>query len=75
MKNMNCEHGYPLLEGACSRCAWYAKTKAVGGAKQAAALAPNRTLAELRALKSMPQTGAITEAEYDERHNTILATF
>ncbi|UOE34107.1 hypothetical protein MTP16_00295 [Hymenobacter monticola] len=43
--------------------------------KTALAAGPNATLTELRALKSMLDAARITEAEYDERRNYILATF
>ncbi|UOQ99141.1 hypothetical protein MUN81_06515 [Hymenobacter sp. 5317J-9] len=36
---------------------------------------PNATLTELRTLKSMLEQAHITEAEYDERRNYILASF
>ncbi|GAB2848580.1 hypothetical protein GCM10027044_04600 [Hymenobacter ruber] len=36
---------------------------------------PNHTLVELRHLKSLLQKGIITEAQYDERRNNILANF
>ncbi|MDB5269344.1 MAG: hypothetical protein JWP58_2384 [Hymenobacter sp.] len=75
MKKKYCQHGHLMLGDTCSQCAQSMAPAAEVAANPAVAPAPNRTLVELRNLKSMLQKGLITEAEYDERRNNILATF
>ncbi|MBH8568730.1 SHOCT domain-containing protein [Hymenobacter negativus] len=71
-----CEHGHPVLGGTCSQCAQrMASAAEVEAAPAVAPSTPNRTLVQLRELKSLLQKGLITEAEYDERRNDILANF
>ncbi|MEL5995940.1 SHOCT domain-containing protein [Hymenobacter segetis] len=74
-KQKYCEHGHLALGGTCSQCAQRTKPATEQEANPAGAPAPNRTLMELRELKSLLQKGLITEAEYDERRNNILANF
>ena len=73
MKKKYCELGHLMSGDTCSYCAQHPNPVAEGEAT--AAPAANRTLAELRDLKSKLQKGLITEAEYDERRNNILANF
>ncbi len=75
MKKRYCERGHIVLGDTCSQCAWRANTAAGEAIKPAAVPALNGTLVELRNLKSMLQKRLITEAEYDERRNYILANF
>ena len=75
MKKKYCERGHLVLGDTCSHCAQYPNPAAGGEATPSAAPVPNRTLVELRNLKNSLQKGLITEAEYDERRNNILANF
>jgi hypothetical protein len=74
-KKKYCEHGHLVLGDTCRQCGRSIDPSIVREAKPAVAPVPNRTLVELRELKSLLQKGLITEAEYDERRNNILATF
>ncbi|MGY3088925.1 hypothetical protein ACVWYF_001965 [Hymenobacter sp. UYAg731] len=73
MKKKYCEHGHLLAGDTCSHCAQH-PNPAAGGAATVAPAA-NRTLVELRDLKNRLQKGLITEVEYDEGRNSILANF
>ncbi len=75
MKRKYCEHGHEVLGDTCSQCARRSNLAAAQEEILAVAPTPNRTLVELRDLKNLLQKGLITENEYDERRNNILATF
>ena len=75
MKEKYCERGHLVLGHTCSQCTQRTLLATDEQAKSTAAPALNGTLVELRSLKSMLQKRLITEAEYDERRNNILATF
>ncbi|MDO7846944.1 hypothetical protein Q5H92_11290 [Hymenobacter sp. M29] len=76
MQTKYCEHGHILLGDTCSHCARRHRLAiAVRRAKATAGTGPNGTLTELRALKRMLEQALITEVEYDERRNFILASF
>ena len=65
-----------MLGDTCSHCARRNRLAIVGRRQKATAgTGPNGTLMELRALKSLLEQALITEAEYDERRNFILASF
>ena len=76
MQSEYCNCGYRVLDDTCSHCARREWLVAAGqGKENAPGSSPNTTLMELRALKNLLEQGAITEAEYDERRNSILASF
>jgi hypothetical protein len=76
MRSTYCERGHVMLGGTCSHCARHNRAAAVATrAKPMVSTGPNGTLVELRALKSMLEQALITEAEYDERRNNVLASF
>ncbi|MDB5236712.1 MAG: hypothetical protein JWR44_3705 [Hymenobacter sp.] len=76
MTSKYCERGHVVLGDTCSHCARRDQLAIASKvAKPSAPTSPNSTLVELRALKIMLGTGLITEAEYDERRNALLASF
>ncbi|GAB3850985.1 hypothetical protein GCM10028822_17080 [Hymenobacter terrigena] len=70
-----CEHGHLVLGVTCNECAQRTNPTTEEKPTPAVPTTPNRTLVELRNLKSMLQNGLITEEEYDERRNHVLANF
>ncbi|WP_460616568.1 SHOCT domain-containing protein [Hymenobacter ruber] len=75
MEKKYCQHGHLVLGDTCSQCAQSMAPAAEAAATPAGTSTPNHTLVELRHLKSLLQKGIITEAQYDERRNNILANF
>ena len=76
MRSTYCERGHVVLGDTCSHCARRNKLAVVSNrAKPTAATGLNGTLVELRALKNMLEQTLITEIEYDERRNAVLASF
>jgi hypothetical protein len=76
MRTLYCKCGHIVLGDACSHCVRrHRLAVASRGKKMTLGTGPNGTLVELRALKSLLEQGLITEADYDERRNFILATF
>ena len=76
MENTYCERGHLMRGTSCGQCARLNKAGLVSRrTRPAVVTGSNRTLIELRALKGLLAQALITEAEYDERRNALLATF
>lgn len=75
MESQYCKCGHVGSGDTCSHCARRNQLAAVSSFKAPSGAGPNATLMELRALKTMLESGLIAEAEYDERRNYILANF
>ncbi|MBD2724217.1 SHOCT domain-containing protein [Hymenobacter armeniacus] len=76
MSSKYCKHGHRVLGDTCSHCARRIQISLMGSKNPTRAGAgPNATLTALRTLKSLLEQAHITEAQYDEQRNHILASF
>jgi hypothetical protein len=76
MQSKYCECGHRVLGNTCSRCARrHRLVLEIKSPPTASKRAPDATLTKLRALKSLLEQARITETEYEEQRNHVLATF